>query len=82
MPAPGEGWTLNYRGLLNLTGHHLDLGFARRRRAQPDPVSVEFQLDNYLAAPKWSGTLQFRDLPAASLVEDRPALRRRRFHPA
>ncbi len=32
-------------------------------------MSVEFQLDDYLAAPKWSGNLQFRDLPAASLVE-------------
>ncbi len=32
-------------------------------------MSVEFRLDDYLAAPKWSGSLQFRDLPAASLVE-------------
>ncbi len=32
-------------------------------------MSAEFRLDDYLAAPKWSGSLQFRDLPAASLVE-------------
>ncbi|HTB18731.1 MAG TPA: AsmA family protein [Bryobacteraceae bacterium] len=69
MPAPGEGWTLNYRGLLNLTGHHLELATLAAAPAQPDPVSAEFQLDDYLAAPKWSGNLQFRDLPAASLVE-------------
>ena len=25
MPSPGEGWTLNYRGSLNLNGHHLEL---------------------------------------------------------
>ena len=25
MPAPGEGWTLNYRGRLDLNGHHLEL---------------------------------------------------------
>ena len=68
MPAPGEGWTLNYRGLLNLTGHHLELA-SLTTPAQPDPVSVEFQLDDYLAAPKWSGNLHFRDLPAAGLVE-------------
>jgi hypothetical protein len=68
MPAPGEGWTLNYRGLLNLTGHHLELA-SLTTPAQPDPVAVEFQLDDYLAAPKWSGNLHFRDLPAASLVE-------------
>jgi len=69
MPAPGEGWTLNYRGLLNLTGHHLKVATLAAAPAQPDPVSVEFRLDDYLTAPKWSGNLQFRDLPAASLVE-------------
>jgi len=69
MPAPGEGWTLNYRGLLNLSGHHLELATLAATPGQPDPVSVEFHLDDYLAAPKWSGNLQFRDLPAASLVE-------------
>jgi hypothetical protein len=69
MPAPGEGWTLNYRGLLNLSGHHLELATLAATPAQPDPVSAEFHLDDYLAAPKWSGGLQFHDLPAASLVE-------------
>ena len=72
MPSPGEGWTLNYRGLLDLNGHHLELATLDTPAitpAQPDPVSVEFRLDDYLAAPKWSGSLQFRGLPAASLVE-------------
>jgi len=73
MPSPGEGWTLNYRGLLDLNGHYLELATlntaAAAAPAQPDPVSVEFRLDDYLAAPKWSGNLQFRDLPAASLLE-------------
>jgi hypothetical protein len=30
---------------------------------------VEFRLDDYLSAPKWSSNLQFHDLPAGSLVE-------------
>jgi hypothetical protein len=68
MPAPGEGWTLNYRGLLNMTGHHLELA-SLETVGQPDPVSAEFKLEDYLAAPKWSGSLQFHDLPAASLLE-------------
>jgi hypothetical protein len=68
MPAPGEGWTLHYLGLLNLTGHHMELA-SIETPAQPDPVSVEFRLDDYLAAPKWSGNLRFRELPAASLLE-------------
>jgi hypothetical protein len=69
MPAPGEGWTLNYRGLLNLTGHHLEVATLAATPTQPDPVSVEFRLDDYLAAPKWSSNLVFHELPAASLVE-------------
>jgi hypothetical protein len=72
MPSPGEGWTLNYRGSLNLNGHHLELATTDTPTvppALPDPVSAEFRLDGYLAAPKWSGSLQFHDLPAASLVE-------------
>ncbi len=72
MPSPGEGWTLNYRGLLNLNGHHLELATLNNpvaAAAQPDPVSVEFRLDDYLAAPKWSGNVLFHGLPAASLVE-------------
>jgi len=68
MPSPGEGWTLNYRGSLDLNGHHLDLATAAAP-TPPDPVSAEFVLDSYLIAPKWSGNLQFHDLPAASLVE-------------
>ncbi|HEV1285960.1 MAG TPA: AsmA family protein [Bryobacteraceae bacterium] len=72
MPSPGEGWTLNCRGLLDLNSHHLELATLNTPATtpvQPDPVSVEFRLDDYLAAPKWSGSLQFRGLPAASLVE-------------
>ena len=71
MPAPGEGWTLNYRGLLNLSAHHLELATVAATPGQPDPAAVEFHLDDYLAAPKWSGNLQFHDLPAASLVDAR-----------
>lgn len=70
MPAPGEGWTLNYRGLLNLDGHHLELSTLQPAAAsQPDPVSAQFVLDDYLAAPRWSGRLEFHDLPAGSLTE-------------
>lgn len=68
MPAPGEGWALNYQGLLDLTAHHLELASVAPP-SQPDPASVDFQLDDYLSAPKWSGNLRFHDLPAASVVE-------------
>lgn len=69
MPSPGEGWTLNYKGLLNLNGHHLELATIESPAAHPDPISAEFRLDDYLTAPKWSGDLHFKGLPAASLAE-------------
>jgi hypothetical protein len=72
MPSPGEGWSVNYGGMLNLNGHHLELATATtsaRPATTPDPVSAEFRLDDYLAAPKWTGSVQFRDLSASPLVE-------------
>ncbi|HTW64223.1 MAG TPA: AsmA family protein [Bryobacteraceae bacterium] len=70
MPSPGEGWTLNYRGLLNLDGHHLELATVEPAATAPlDPVTADFRLDDYLAAPKWSSNLQLHALPAASLTE-------------
>ena len=68
MPAPGEGWAFNYRGLLNLTGHHLELA-SLTTPTQHDPISVDFQLDDYLSAPKWSGNVEFHELPAASVAD-------------
>ncbi len=68
MPPKGEGWTLNYRGLLNLPGHQLDVETIARL-GQVQPVAVKLRLSDYLAAPKWAASFAFRDLPAASLVE-------------
>lgn len=71
MPAPGEGWTVNYRGLLNLAGHHLELA-SLTAAGQQDPVSVNFQLDDYLSAPRWSSHVELHKLPAASVAEIAP----------
>jgi hypothetical protein len=68
MPSPGEGWTLNYRGLLNLNAHQLSLETIAAA-AQAPPVGIKFRLADYLTAPKWAAGFTFRDLPAASLVE-------------
>jgi hypothetical protein len=68
MPPKGEGWTLNYRGQLNLRTHHLAVE-TTSPEDQPAPVAVRLQLADYLASPKWAATVTFRDLPAASLVE-------------
>jgi hypothetical protein len=68
MPAKGEGWTLNYRGMLNLRAHQLDVETVAAP-GQAAPVSVKFRLADYLSAPKWAASCTFTDLPAASLVE-------------
>ena len=68
MPPKGEGWTLNYRGMLDMRGHHLELETVATE-GQVDPVSVKLRLADYLAAPKWAASITFRDLPAAPLVD-------------
>ncbi len=68
MPPKGEGWTLNYRGLLNLPGHQLDVETIASQ-GQVQPVAVKLRLADYLSSPKWAASFAFHDLPAASLVE-------------
>ena len=66
MPPKGEGWTLNYRGVLNLRDHQL----AVETLSPPgQAVAVKLRLADYLSHPKWAASITFRDLPAASLVE-------------
>lgn len=68
MPPKGEGWTLNYRGLLNLPAHQLDVETVANPR-QVQPVAVKLRLADYLSSSRWAASITFRDLPAASLVE-------------
>jgi len=68
MPPKGEGWTLNYRGKLDMRAHRLDVETVAAE-GQADPVSVKLRLADYLAATKWAASITFRDLPAAPLVE-------------
>jgi hypothetical protein len=68
MPPKGEGWTLNYKGVLNLPGHQLEIETIVPQ-GQVQPVGVKLHLADYLASPKWAASITFRDLPAASMVE-------------
>jgi hypothetical protein len=68
MPPKGEGWTLNYRGRLNLPDHQLDVETIAAP-GQVQPVAVKMRLADYLSSPKWAASIAFHDLPAASLVE-------------
>jgi hypothetical protein len=68
MPPKGEGWTLNYRGQLDMRAHHLEVETVPAE-GQVSPVSVKLRLADYLAAPKWAASITFHDLPAAPLVE-------------
>jgi hypothetical protein len=68
MPPKGEGWTLNYRGQLDMRAHHLEVETVPAE-GQVAPVSVKLRLADYLAAPKWAASITFHDLPAAPLVE-------------
>lgn len=66
MPPHGEGWTLRYRGTLDLASHNLSI---ETLASDPQPVSIQFEVADYLASTRWNSRIQFRDLPAASIVE-------------
>ena len=68
MPPKGEGWTLNYRGQLDMHSHHLEMETVAPE-GQAAPVTVKLRLADYLAAPKLAASITFHDLPAAPLVE-------------
>jgi hypothetical protein len=68
MPPGGDGWTLRYRGNLNLVDHQFNLDTSSTD-GRTDPVAVNFHLADYQSVPKWVATILVRDLPAASLVE-------------
>jgi hypothetical protein len=68
MPAQGLGWTLNYRGLLNLPSHELALETFAVTGPAP-AVSVKLRLTDYLSSPRWAANILFRDLPVAALLE-------------
>jgi AsmA protein len=68
MPPKGEGWTLNYRGLLNLPSHQLNVETIAAP-GQVQPVAVKLRLADYLSSANWAASFTFHDLPAASLVE-------------
>ena len=68
MPTHGDGWTMHYRGLLNLRAHQLDVE-TFSDPGQTASVSIQLHLDNYLASAQWRAGISFHALPAASLVE-------------
>ena len=68
MPPKGEGWTLNYRGRLDMRLHELDVETIAPE-GQAMPVAVRLRLCDYLDAPKWAASVLFHQLPARSLME-------------
>jgi AsmA family len=70
MPPHGEGWTLHYNGSLDLHNHRLKLEtVADPAQQRPQSVALRFALADYLSKPAWDASIQFHDLPAASLLE-------------
>ena len=68
MPNKGEGWTLNYAGLLNVPGQQVNIE-TRSTDPQGSPIEGTFAATDYLTSPQWRAVFRFHDLPAASLLE-------------
>lgn len=69
MPNQGEGWKLKYGGYLDVANQRLDVDTSSPDN-QNAPVTVKFSAANYLAAaPTWTASIVFHQLPAGSLLE-------------
>src|SRR5260370_34797414 len=68
MQPKAKGWTLNYRGLLDMRSHNLDVETIAAEGQVP-PVSIKLRLAGYLSPPTWAPLSTFHVLPAASTAD-------------
>ena len=66
-PSSGEPWTVNYRGAVDVRAQTLELETVPSD-APPQVISARLNAAN-ISAPKWSLSVVFDGLPAASLIE-------------
>ena len=71
MPSPDQGWTLNYRGYLNLNAHELQLETVAASAPAP-PVAIRFRLDGLSDRAKMGRRLHLPRPPRSVVGGNRP----------
>src|SRR5581483_3340904 len=66
LPSPGDAWTVNYRGKVDVRAQALDLE-TTSSEGQPSMATARLHASD-LSSPKWSLSVIFNGFPAASLI--------------
>jgi hypothetical protein len=65
LPSKGQGWPLDLRGRLDLTGQQLEL----QATSAVVPITTRFRATNYLANPHWAVTMTWNRFPIGPVVQ-------------
>ena len=68
-PGGGEGWTLGYRGHVDLVSQTLELETVPPEGGAPLPLSFRLRATGFLREPTWGVLATFNSLPLAPLPE-------------
>ena len=65
LPSKGQGWPLDLRGRLDLTGQQLEL----QATSAVVPITTRFRASNYLSHPHWAVTMTWNQFPIGPVVQ-------------
>ncbi|HEV3330952.1 MAG TPA: hypothetical protein VG096_08230 [Bryobacteraceae bacterium] len=65
LPSKGQGWPLDLRGRLDLTGQQLEL----QATSAVVPITTRFRASDYLSNPRWAVTMTWNRFPIGPVVQ-------------
>jgi hypothetical protein len=65
LPSKGQGWPLDIRGRLDLTGQQLEL----QATSAVVPITTRFRASDYLSHPHWAVTMTWNQFPIGPVVQ-------------
>ena len=65
LPSKGQGWPLDLRGRLDLTGQQLEL----QATSTVVPITTRFRASSYLSHPHWAVTMTWNRFPIAPILQ-------------
>jgi hypothetical protein len=65
LPSKGQGWPLDLRGRLDLTGQQLEL----QATSTVVPITTRFRASDYLVHPHWAVTMTWNRFPIGPVVQ-------------
>jgi hypothetical protein len=66
LPKRGGGWSVAYRGTLDLRGERLDLESVAD---PPAPLALRFHATDFLGSPHWDAGVNLKQVPLNTLIE-------------